>query len=414
MSDFSHLGNNVTSNFQKFTANSRSNGESWYAWKKPRGCNFIQFLGLGGGGGGGTGGETIYFTYTGGVGNKYQEAPGGGGAGGGSAAPALLMYPAWALPDTIYISVGYGGAGGDGSVRTVGIYQLDAQQNISSPGSTGTNTYISLNATTATETCLLISNAGNGGSGGLGGYGSSNYGSGSAAGAPGVGYAGSGGAANLSTEVGMSPYSYSPIVNSGGQSSSMGNFGGNISIYNSSVSGGQTGASAYPGATAPWGIITSGGSGGGGAAFSYTDASGNPYTTSSPYGGAGGTIRYYQGLVSSDLSLAGTPATTDTVFAGINGANGLQPIPDLFAFTGGFGGSGGGLDKSTRYTIPGFLPSGLYTGTVYKGGQGGKGSYGSGGGGGGGGQSVYLSVTAKGGMAKGGDGGDGLVIIVTW
>ena len=68
-------------------------------WRKPRGCTMAYLFALGGGGGGGGGAQAA-------SGNR------GGGGGGGSSAQCSLTVPIWLLPDTLFIYVGAGGAGG--------------------------------------------------------------------------------------------------------------------------------------------------------------------------------------------------------------------------------------------------------------------------------------------------------------
>ena len=71
---------------------------TWVTWQKPSGIKFIYSYVLGAGGAGGGG-------RTGGVNS------GGGGGGGGSSAISVGLYPAFMLPDIMYIQVGAGSAG---------------------------------------------------------------------------------------------------------------------------------------------------------------------------------------------------------------------------------------------------------------------------------------------------------------
>ena len=100
MSDLNHIPKDKLADIQEFYANSSSAGQSWYTWKKPRNVIFVNFIVLGGGGSGGAGG-----TGTAALGSA-------GGGGGGSSAQCNITFPAWALPDILYVSVGTGGAGG--------------------------------------------------------------------------------------------------------------------------------------------------------------------------------------------------------------------------------------------------------------------------------------------------------------
>jgi len=89
-----------------------ANGSAWQTWQKPRKCNYVWIMCIGGAGGGG-GGSTYSFDTAGGV-------------GGGGGAVTRALYNAQILPDRLYVQVGLGGAGGAGA--TVG----------NSNGSTGT------------------------------------------------------------------------------------------------------------------------------------------------------------------------------------------------------------------------------------------------------------------------------------
>ena len=71
---------------------------NWQTWTKPSNINFVYMyvIGAGGAGGGGrTGGNNS----------------GGGGGGGASSSITVALYPAFLLPDTLYINVGVGSAG---------------------------------------------------------------------------------------------------------------------------------------------------------------------------------------------------------------------------------------------------------------------------------------------------------------
>lgn len=93
MLDLSHIPNSQQ-DVKIFYAVSGSN--SWQTWQKPRKCNYVWIMCIGGagGGGGGTGVANLLAT--------------GGGSGGVSRA----LYNAQQLPDTLYVQVGLGGAGG--------------------------------------------------------------------------------------------------------------------------------------------------------------------------------------------------------------------------------------------------------------------------------------------------------------
>lgn len=101
MLDFNNIVTNVKSDQQVFNPS----GVNWQTWKKPRGVNFVYFFVIGGGGGGRAG--------------EVSDPP-YGGIGGGGAACSIGLFPAWALPDTLFIQVGEGGAGGTRGVNPTG------------------------------------------------------------------------------------------------------------------------------------------------------------------------------------------------------------------------------------------------------------------------------------------------------
>jgi len=115
MLDFNNLPTNQKIDKQTFYANSTSNGANWATWAKPRGVNFISIIAIAGGGGGGGG-------------RVGATGVSGGGGGGGSSAYVVALYPAWMLPDVLYVSVGIGGDGGGTGAA----------------GIAGVNTYISI------------------------------------------------------------------------------------------------------------------------------------------------------------------------------------------------------------------------------------------------------------------------------
>ena len=89
-------------NNQVFYCTGSGTTSSWQVWNKPLNCNYVNIM-LIGGGAGGKGGAT---------GNASTRS---GGAGGGSAAISYYTYPAFAIPDTLYVQVGQGGTGGAGT-----------------------------------------------------------------------------------------------------------------------------------------------------------------------------------------------------------------------------------------------------------------------------------------------------------
>ncbi len=141
MIDIFNLPNN-DNNFDIFTARGINFG--WQTWTKPKNAKFIQILAIGGGGGGGAGWGAF-------------SNSGSGGGGGGSGAISSGIFPANVLPDTLYVMVGTGGAGGS----------LARGSN----GSNGTATYVAITNTVVSaitlNEVLLLANGGNAGSGGL-------------------------------------------------------------------------------------------------------------------------------------------------------------------------------------------------------------------------------------------------------
>jgi hypothetical protein len=73
---------------------------SWRVWTKPRGVSMVSILAIGSGGGGGGGG----------VGGSGSTAS--GGAPGAGAPMVKMLFPAWMLPDRLYVFSAYGGVGG--------------------------------------------------------------------------------------------------------------------------------------------------------------------------------------------------------------------------------------------------------------------------------------------------------------
>src|SRR3972149_6601227 len=65
----------------------------WMSWTKPIGCKFIYAIAIGCGGGGGGG-------FTGAAGSAR-----GGGGGGGTGSIVTGLFPAFTLPNTLYIKV---------------------------------------------------------------------------------------------------------------------------------------------------------------------------------------------------------------------------------------------------------------------------------------------------------------------
>jgi len=156
MLDLSHIPNSQQ-DIQIFNAN----GSAWQTWRKPKKCNYVYIMCIGGAGGGAGGSTSILQA----------------GSGGGSGAVVRALYNAQQLSDILYIQVGLGGAGGlvaaNGSAGTrswVGLQPAIVAQNmVIGSGTTGgaaaggiANTGTSANgesaATQATATFLTLSN----------------------------------------------------------------------------------------------------------------------------------------------------------------------------------------------------------------------------------------------------------------
>ena len=116
----------------------------YQTWQKPPGISFVHIIAIGGGGGGGGGraNDDSALIY--------------GAVGGASAAFASCFYPAYSIPDILYINVGAGGAGGIGT--GLGINGGD--------GGTGLQTRVGWRPNTTAIFNLCSANPGSGGVGG--------------------------------------------------------------------------------------------------------------------------------------------------------------------------------------------------------------------------------------------------------
>ena len=122
MLDLSHIPSQQQQNYTFYATG------NWQAWNKPRNAKFIEIFCLGGGGGGSH--------------PTNQSTAGSGGAGGSSAGIVRGIIPAFLLPDTLYILVGKGGAGGTVSNTT---------------GGSGAISYIGLQPSTSEQTLICKS-----------------------------------------------------------------------------------------------------------------------------------------------------------------------------------------------------------------------------------------------------------------
>ena len=100
MLDLSYIPNSQQ-DVQIFYAISGSN--SWQTWQKPRKCNYVWIMCIGGGGGGGNGATPITSVNS----------------GGGSGAVTRTLYNVQQLPDRLYVQVGTGGAAATAGTRSI-------------------------------------------------------------------------------------------------------------------------------------------------------------------------------------------------------------------------------------------------------------------------------------------------------
>ena len=117
---------------------------NWQIWTKPNDAMLIHILCIGGGGGGGSGRKDSTGT------TRF------GGGGGGSSAVTSMYVPAFLIPDTLYVQVGLGGAGG-------------AAQTVFTNGNAGANggySYVAFYPDFNLGNLLLSANGGSAGGGG--------------------------------------------------------------------------------------------------------------------------------------------------------------------------------------------------------------------------------------------------------
>ena len=125
MLDLSHIPNSQQ-DVQIFYAISGSN--SWQTWQKPRKCNYVWIMCIGGAGGGG---------------GAFAQANQAYSNGGGSGGVLRALYNAQQLPDTLYVQVGLGGVGGAPTL----------------PGSSGTRSWVALQPAVVAQNLVAGSGA---------------------------------------------------------------------------------------------------------------------------------------------------------------------------------------------------------------------------------------------------------------
>lgn len=101
MNGFQHLPSQQEQRFWVYTGNKVSNG--FQTWSKPPGISFVHIICIGAGAGG-----SGAYPYVAGTAAR-------GGSGGGAGALNSVFLPAYLVPDTLYINIGIGGAGGAAS-----------------------------------------------------------------------------------------------------------------------------------------------------------------------------------------------------------------------------------------------------------------------------------------------------------
>ena len=144
MIDFSHVPNSQQQR-QVFYATT-SSANNWQTWQKPRGAKMIQMFCIGGGGGGAAGSTTT------------TNCAGSGG--GGASSYTIAIFPAFALPDTLYINVGIGGVGS----LSVGKVNNNIQ---AANAKSGTTSSISISPSQLSSS-IVIKSGNTAGGGGLG------------------------------------------------------------------------------------------------------------------------------------------------------------------------------------------------------------------------------------------------------
>ena len=115
-----------------------ANGSAWQTWNKPRKCNYVYIMCIGGGGGG----AGVVYTNTL-SGTTVNTA---GTCGGGSGAVTRVLYNSQLINDTLYIQVGLGGNGGNPNASTPLV-----------SGFAGTRSLVSLLPSVSPQTLVAIS-----------------------------------------------------------------------------------------------------------------------------------------------------------------------------------------------------------------------------------------------------------------
>ena len=123
-----------------------ANGSAWQTWQKPRKCNYVYIMCIGGGGGGA--GVIYNGTLSGSTVNTA------GTCGGGSGAVTKVLYNSQLINDVLYVQVGLGGNGGIPSSTTTSV-----------SGVAGTRSFVSLQPSTVVQNLVCCSGTAGAGGG---------------------------------------------------------------------------------------------------------------------------------------------------------------------------------------------------------------------------------------------------------
>jgi hypothetical protein len=147
MLDLSHIPNSQQ-DVKIFYSNGVTN--AWQTWQKPRKCNYVWIMCIGGAGSGASGGTANLTT----------------GTYGGAGAVTRILYNAQQLPDRLYVQVGLGGAessatGNPGTRSLVALQPVInvAQNLVTISGAVAAST--GLAETAATQTTMTFATLGN-------------------------------------------------------------------------------------------------------------------------------------------------------------------------------------------------------------------------------------------------------------
>jgi hypothetical protein len=143
MLDLSHIPNSQQ-DVKIFYSISGSN--SWQTWQKPRKCNYVWIMCIGGGGGG------AGVVYSGNLSGSVITTA--GTCGGGSGAVTRVLYNSQLINDVLYVQVGRGGNGGNPNSTTTLV-----------SGVAGTRSFVSLQPSTVAQNLVCCSGTAGAGGG---------------------------------------------------------------------------------------------------------------------------------------------------------------------------------------------------------------------------------------------------------